>query len=230
MDYMESALAYLLEHYPLIGITLLLFFLTIYVTIRVYKYKLGVDSTKNKVDSLPCAEREKDHAFLKEKILSNENATLKSIEDLRKLILSRENNIEELVAWVMKKDNKMINILTKKHSPLSMTAVGKILFELTPTMQLVDDNKGYFLSEIEKENPPTAFDVENTAFKVMLRNINQPMFNGLKQYLFNAPEKIPVKDPDTNEEELIAFDMNTAMQLMSIYLRDLYMDIHPDIK
>jgi hypothetical protein len=111
-----------------------------------------------------------------------------------------------------------------------MTPVGKILFEQTPSKQLVDNNNEYLLSELGKENPLTAFDVEDMAFKIMLRNINHPMYNDLKIYLYNAPETISIKDPQTDEEKNIEFNMSVAMQLMSIYLRDLYLDVHPDIK
>jgi hypothetical protein len=198
---------------------------TVIATVKIYKYKIKIDAMKEKIEVLPCAARERDHI----NITSNQKEMLGAIHDVREILLSRERTIEEVMAWVMKKDRDMIDVLVK-HSPLSMTPVGKSLFEQTPAKQLVDKNKECLLSELEKENPLTAFDVEDMAFKIMLRNINHSMYNDLKQFLYNAPEQIPVISPQTGEEKKIAFDMNAAMQLMSIYLRDLYLGIHPDIK
>ncbi|MDR1939059.1 MAG: hypothetical protein LBQ73_11270 [Tannerellaceae bacterium] len=222
---MESIVAYILEHPTPLGIMLLAVIATAFATVKIYKYKMKIDAMKEKIDVLPCAARERDHI----NIASNQTEMLGAIRDVREILLSREKKIEEVMTWVMKKDRSMIDVLMR-HSPLSMTPVGRSLFEQTPSKQLVDNNNEYLLSELEKENPLTAFDVEDMAFKIMLRNINHPMYNDLKQFLYNAPEQIPVTSPQTGEEKKIAFDMNVAMQLMAIYLRDLYLDIHPDIK
>ncbi|GEM_PF-1754710 len=227
----ERSLQYIIDNYPIIATYVVVIIGTVYVTIYVYKLVHKLNDTKNKVDKLPCNTHHNNisdinvkHNTLIEKI----DSTNRIIEDLRNISINKYEAIEELCAWVMKKDKAMIDVL-KKHSPLSMTKVGQIIFEKMPTQKLVDDNIDYLLEEVRKEDPQTAFDVEDISLKVMLRNISHPMYNDLKNYLYYSPETLSVFNPETNTEIEIEVSMTMAMQLMGIYLRDKYLNKFPNL-
>ncbi|MDR1919674.1 MAG: hypothetical protein LBQ65_08530 [Tannerellaceae bacterium] len=181
-----------------------------------------IKKAEEKIEKLPLPEH-----FLE---LKNEMKDIRRtmddfIQSVKDYIRSNDERLNEMSAWIMKTDVSMIDTL-KRYSPLSMTPAGKILFEQMPARKLVDDNLEYLIKEIEERDPATPYDVEEIALRVMIRNINHPMYNELKNYIYYSPETISIKDPETNKEKNVAINMNVAMRLMSIYLRDLYLEAH----
>jgi hypothetical protein len=181
-----------------------------------------IKKAEEKIEKLPLPEH---YLELKNEMKDVRRTMDDFIQSVKDYIRSNDERLNEMSAWIMKTDVSMIDTL-KRYSPLSMTPAGEILFEQTPARKLVDDNLEYLIKEIEERNPATPYDVEEIALRVMIRNINHPMYNELKNYLYDSPETIPIKDPETNKEKNMAINMNVAMRLMSIYLRDLYLDTH----
>ena len=213
---MVEIIKYIIENFPQIASYVIATVCAATISILVYKY---IFLTHKKVHNLPCASHNNNLL----EINTNHRILIEKIDDIRQLNIDKFTVMEELSAWVMKKDQAMIDVL-KKRSPLSMTPVGKTIFERMPTKKLVDDYREYLLREVEQEDPKTAFDVEDISFKIMLRHINHPMFNELKEYLYYSPEKVNIEDPETGNGVEVEVNMSMAMRLMGVYLRDLYLE------
>jgi hypothetical protein len=184
-----------------------------------------IKKVEEKIEKLPLAEH---HLELKNDMKDIRRTMDDFIQSVKDYIRSNDERMNEMSAWIMKTDTSMIDTF-KRYSPLSMTPAGKILFEQMPARKLVDDNLEYLIKEIEERDPATPYDVEEIALRVMIRNINHPMYNELKNFIYYSPETISIKDPETNKEKKMTINMNVAMRLMSIYLRDLYLEAHAEL-
>lgn len=206
---MDSIISYLLAHSPWVVLVLL----AIWGTWKVSKYHTSVEDYKKKVDKLPC---------------ESHGSSLRSLSEIKDVVSSTNDIVTELSKWVMHTDNSMIDILAPKHSPRTMTPLGRKLFEISGAESTVDTNKDFFLNEIEKTIPKTAFDVEDNALEVLLKNLSNDIFQDIKNYIYNEPEIISLK-ADNNDSARINLSLSIILRLMAIELRDLYLQKHPEL-
>ena len=178
---------------------------------KLSKYHSNLETTQKTVSSLPCSQRK------------NEIDQLKSFE---KSFDSMAERFEEVCKWIMRNDINTIDTLAPKHSPRRMNRMGIEVYEETGAKQVFEDNKNFFLAELEKKNPKTAYDVEDAAFEVLLANLQEPIYNPIKSYLYTSPSKIVKKDESGSDLE-IELSMGLLLQLMSLELRDSYLELHP---
>lgn len=152
------------------------------------------------------------------------------MDTIKNTVNSMNDMLIEITNWLMKFDNSTIDRLAKKNSPLTMTGMGKNLFEQTPAKKTVDENMDFLLGEIDKSAPMTAYDVENVSLNVLLSNMGNDLFAEIKKFIYYSPDKIKVHNPETNAEEEVSPSIMVLAKLMSIYLRDKYLELHPEIK
>ena len=204
---MEAIITYLLDNVPwlvaviVVGVAMW----------KLSKYHSNLETTQKTVSSLPCSQRK------------NEIDQLKSFE---KSFDSMAERFEEVCKWIMRNDINTIDTLAPKHSPRRMNRMGIEVYEETGAKQVFEDNKNFFLAELEKKNPKTAYDVEDAAFEVLLANLQEPIYNPIKSYLYTSPSKIVKKDESGSDLE-IELSMGLLLQLMSLELRDSYLELHP---
>ena len=210
---MDALVTWLLNNYP----WLVLVVIAIVVTWKVSKYHSKLEETNDKVKALPCEEHSRQ---------------LKNFAALDSLVQVLNNNLVEINKRIIKDDPGATDVfldLMKKHSPLQMTPMGKNLFEITPAKKTMDDNLEFFIGQLEQINPKTAYDVEDKALNVLLSNTNNDIFQALKHYIYYAPEYLPMKT-DTGEEKQVKLSLTVLLQLMSVYLRDKFLEKYPEIK
>lgn len=206
---MDSIISYLLAHAPWVVLILL----AIWGTWKVSKYHSSVEDYKKKVDKLPC---------------ESHSNSLRDLSDIKNVVSSTNDIVTELSKWVMHTDNSMIDILAPKHSPRTMTPLGRKLFEISKAKSTIDNNRDFFLNEIERTTPKTAFDVEDNALEVLLKNLSNDIFQDVKNYIYNEPEQITLKT-DNNDSVKISLSLSIILRLMAIELRDLYLQKHPEL-
>ena len=207
---MDSIISYLLTHAPWVVLILL----AIWGTWKVSKYHSSVEDYKKKVDKLPC---------------ESHSSSLRDLSDIKNVVSSTNDIVTELSKWVMHTDNSMIDILAPKHSPRIMTELGKKLFEISKAKSTIDSNKDFFITEIEKTAPKTAFDVEDNALEVLLKNLSNDIFQDIKNYIYNEPEVISLKT-NNNDTVRIRISLTIILRLMAIELRDIYLNKHPELQ
>lgn len=206
---MDTILSWILEHWPLLGIIVIVAVIVWFIS----QYVAKVENTRKKVETLPCLSHKSSIDSL-----TAMNTTVKSINE----------QVTEISKWIMRFDSSMIDPLTRKCSPRIMTAVGKELFRQSGAEQVINDNADFLVSEIEKRMPTTPYDVENMALNILLENLSNPMYDPIKNYIYYQPEVISLKN-ENGEDCQIRLSLNAIIRLMGISLRDLYLAKHPEV-
>lgn len=160
-----------------------------------------VKETENKVKELPC--KKHDTMF---------NSVIEDIGIIRTFILS--------------KNPTAISIFSAKKSPRKLNDEGIKLFETISGKKFLVDNEQFFIAGIEKRKPKTALDVEQNANEVLVENLGNDMFNDIKKWVYNTPS-IEVKIGEEVKDYSIT--MNDICFILSIPLRDKYLELHPEL-
>ncbi|KAA6348661.1 hypothetical protein EZS27_003894 [termite gut metagenome] len=215
---MDAVISYLLEWLPTATIAIIAIGIICFVCWKAFEYHTGIQKTKEKVDNLPC---EANKNVLDE--------VKKELKYLEKTVQSTNDIVTDIAKWIMRTDNNMINTLVKKQSPLKILPIGYLLLDKSNAKNAVDKYIDFLIGELEKENPQAPYDVEDKALTVLVKNTSHELFSEIKSFLYNSPETIKLIDPDTKDEKEIKLSMQIITKLMSIYLRDKYLELHPEI-
>ena len=206
---MDAVVSWILENWPVLGVIVVVAVIVWLIS----QYVAKLEASRRKMDSLPC----ESHKASIDK-LAVMNTTVDAIND----------QVTEISKWIMRSDGSMIDPLTRKCSPRVMTSLGKQLFELSGAAKVLDENSEFLISELEKKNPKTPYDVEDAAIGVLLGNLSHGMFDPVKNYVYYQPETIDLKD-ENGKDCQIRISLNAIVRLMGIRLRDLYLSRHKEI-
>lgn len=207
---MDAVFSWLLDKAPVIGIIVAVAVAAWLVS----RYFKKLEDSRKKVDALPCDAHKNDIDRL-----SRMEAKVDSIVE----------QVSDISKWIMHLDEGMIDSLARKCSPMSMTKIGRDLFNDSGAKKTMDENADFLLSELEIRNPQTPFDVEDEALSVLLANMSHPMFNEIKSYLYYKPGRITFTD-ENGESKDVRVSMFGIVRLMGLDLRDRYLARHPEIK
>jgi len=131
-----------------------------------------------------------------------------------------DNRIDNIV---MPKLNGMDNTLNTLST--TVTAFGEQILSEAGGKDFVDNNLEILLDEISKNNVKTALDVQTTAPMVISNISNDDKFTSIKDFLYKNPQ-YKVKP---EEESVVSLDMNVITNIMGIYLRNKYLERHPEL-
>ena len=137
--------------------------------------------------------------------------------------------MDELTAirtYIITKNPRSANIFSQKASPRKLNTEGIKLFQDISGTDFLHLNKDELMRLIDDKQPKTALDVEVAANEILLENLNSDIFNDLKLWVYNSPmRKLDIK----GEKIDYAITMNDVCFVLSIPLRDMYLDDHPEI-
>ena len=105
----------------------------------------------------------------------------------------------------------------RKNSPRKLTEFGQKIFKDVDGDKFLNDNKARLFEYIDERKPQTRLDVEELAQQALFRLTSNPVFNYIKDYVYEAPE---YKDIDGELSELTIGDV---CFVLSIPLRDMYL-------
>ena len=154
---------------------------------------------------------------------------LEKIQSVRSLTIKLDSiceQLSEITKWIMKLDPTEIDALAPKFSPRRMTTAGLNLYDISGAKAVVDNNEEALIEAVRAENPQTPLDVEDKAYVVLAGKLSDPIFNGVKNYIYYQPEKITVKG-DGDAEVTVSLSLTLLLRLMSIDLRDRYLAKYP---
>ncbi len=98
-------------------------------------------------------------------------------------------------------------------SPLKLTEYGEELSKKISAEKFIEDNEIILFSWMDAKNTKTSYDVQVASKKIIEENLSNPIMNNFKQFAYNEP-----------------IDMDIILNVVSIILRDRYLEIHPEIK
>lgn len=116
------------------------------------------------------------------------------------------------------------NIFSDKFSPRRLNALGqKLFFDMNGTA-FISSNKAKLFSAIDEMAPKTALDVEFSALAAVTGTINDNIFNPIKRFIYNCPLQVQ------ESGEKVEITIDDACFILSIPLRDAYLDLHPELQ
>lgn len=145
-----------------------------------------------------------------------------------KQIASIQSDIKDLIKVLGDKDPELYKLFAMKKSPLNLTPTGLEVFDIVKGQQFIDENKDLLMKKLEERQPRTALDVEIGARLVCLDLLSEPIFDRIKNIVYNHPAlKIT-----TDEGKMIdyAFSISDVCYILSFPIRDLYLDLHPELR
>lgn len=144
-------------------------------------------------------------------------------EQINQKILDK---LTTITTYLITKDSKASVIFSRKASPRKLNASGEQLFKDCGGQKFLDRNSDELLAAIAEKDPSTALDVENLALEVLISRLDSGIFNELKQWVYNSPS-LQIEVQGQGQE--YAVSMNDICFVLSLPLRDMYLEIHPDL-
>jgi hypothetical protein len=210
---MNAVISYFLERSASIALLIIAIYFLCKTVIVFYKYHSEIQQTKEKVDNLPC---ETNKNVLNNVVgrLNNLERTTKSTNEI---VTDMKATLTKISNWVMKKDTNMIDSFSQKQSPRTLNELGMKLFNDIGGNEFLKENKDSLFKFITESNPLAELDVEQAAYSAFLPLIPTPVFNKIKDFVYNSPS-IEVADGKKRE-----ISLNDICFILSIPLRDMYL-------
>lgn len=117
--------------------------------------------------------------------------------------------------------------ISQKKSPRTLNDLGLKIFNEVNGSQFLQDNKDFLFKKIDSMKPKTALDVEDAARFACLGYTNEDFFNNIKLFVYNAPS-MKIKDSE-GKEKLYDLTLADVCYTLSLPLRDMYLEAHPEI-
>jgi hypothetical protein len=164
-----------------------------------------IPEMERKINELPCN--------------SHKNDIKTALND----IITLQNSLCDVSRWITRLDNTMIDTFLPKKSPRKISEAGYELLKETCAQKTIDENLNFFISEIEKYAPQTAYDVEEYSLKVLIENTGLEIFNCIKNYIYFKPDEMEFAGKKSR------IDFYVVVRVMSVYLRDRYIEKYPEL-
>lgn len=108
-------------------------------------------------------------------------------------------------------------------SPLELTESGAEILEKMGGKAYVDLNLAKLIDKIEKRNPKSALDVQDDCIILFWNQMDENEMVPIKNFVYQNP------NCRTSNGRTISLNLMTAICLMSVYLRNLFLERHPEI-
>lgn len=142
-----------------------------------------------------------------------------------------ENKLDRVCDTVQEHTSALVEIYTvlgrkypkrgesfvQKNSPRKLTELGLKIYKEIKGEKFLNDNKKTLFEYIDEHKPLTRLDVEEYAMQALFRLTSKPVFNYIKDYVYEAPA---YKNVDGEMSELTVGDI---CYILSIPLRDIYL-------
>nr|DAY97554.1 MAG TPA: holin family protein [Caudoviricetes sp.] len=151
-----------------------------------------------------------------------------AVGGLRTDINSMRMDIKSIKDYLVNKDQRAANILSMKNSPRVLNPNGKMIYDIIGGDKFIADNRQLLIDKIKNKNPATPLDVELYAKEVCIELLSDPIFDNIKNIVYNAPA-IKLKKQDGTEEDY-GFTIADVCFVLSLPLRDEYLKEYPDLK
>mgnify|MGYP003455889609 FL=1 len=220
----ETILNLIIEQWPFLALLIVAIIATFVIVWHFSKWYHRFEKVEEKIDDLPCEK----HDDLYRRFVNTE-------EKVKELPCSKHDEVfhdikEQLVeirAILIMKNPKVANAFSQKSSPRELNEAGLQLFRDVKGEEFLNENKDIFLKGIENKNPKTALDVEESALEVLFSHTDNDMFIKIKNWIYNSPTRKLLIDGEVKD---YAITMNDVCFVLSLPLRNMYLDLHPELK
>lgn len=151
----------------------------------------------------------------------------RDIDAMKSDMRTMKGDLVAIKSLLTMKHKDAASLFSVKNSPRKLNDIGKRVMDDMRGAEFLDAHKDFFFSLIDAYKPQTALDVENAAHAVCVASTNNDMFNGLKNFVYNAPSYI-VKDAN-GQEKPYDLSLPDVCFILSLPLRDMYLKEHSEI-
>lgn len=116
----------------------------------------------------------------------------------------------------------------RKKSPKVLTELGERIFAEIEGAEFLKANKDTLFAKLDKEQPKTALDVQMMSYWACISISKEDVFNKIKNYIYNCPEL----DMENSEGQIEKHELTLSdvCSILSLPLRDMYLEVHPEIE
>lgn len=132
-------------------------------------------------------------------------------------------SIEKLFVFLNQQHTNFPTDLFIARSPIQLTEFGDKVLTGFGGKTYIDENIDSLISAMESVEFKSALDVQNHAQSILFSQTQSDGFTHIKNFIFNNPKYV-IGESHTE------LTLPLALNLMSIYLRNKYFDIYPDLK
>lgn len=157
------------------------------------------------------------------KVETTLNEHLKDYSEIKHLVHKIDKQLAQLLIYLQSKDTHLKGLI-QSNSPLELTELAKKVLKEYGAENYLHKNRIHLLDQIKQMNPQTSLDVQNMSFAVLSEQDDLEAFNEIKSNLCQTPV---IRNPHNDEVQI---DLSTISYIMSIVLRNDYLDIHPHIE
>lgn len=134
------------------------------------------------------------------------------------------DDIVKVKTVLIQKYPTSMSVFSAKSSPRKLNELGLKLFKAIYGDDFLKKNKDALFQFMDNTRPLVALDVEQAALSACTSLVNTPVFNDMKNYVYNAPS---IDLPDGQKYDVTITDV---CFVLSIPLRDMYLEEHPRLK
>jgi hypothetical protein len=205
----EEIFKWLAEHSPIVMIMIIL----VVITFIVAKAYLEWGHRVTKVEA-ECSKIE--------------SIIIPRLNSMEASINSLASSFRSLIAHLSAKDPTINITLFIAKSPFELSPAGEQILNESGGKAWVDRNKEVLFINLDNSPIRSALDVQIEAPKTIAQWFAMDDFIPIKNYIYNNPQYKPT--PDSPPNPTVPITLESVASIMGLYLRDLYLQIHPELR
>ena len=225
---MDAIISFIVERWPFLAVILVVVAITILICKWYFSRFVSVEKNSEEATAR-IKELEEARKYHEESWRRHDEHMKELDEHLKELKKTNAKLFEfiiEIRTFLATKFPEFGTMVAAKNSPRKLTEEGIRLFNDIGGKAFLEINGAKLMAKIESEEPKTPFDVELSALGSLYAHLNDDMFNDLKRWVYySSPRKMIIDGKEQNRE----ITMCDVCFVVSIPLRDMYLEAHPEI-
>ena len=225
---MDAIISFIVERWPFLAVILVVVAITILICKWYFSRFVSVEKNSEEATAR-IKELEEARKYHEESWRRHDEHMKELDEHLKELKKTNAKLFEfiiEIRTFLATKFPEFGTMVAAKNSPRKLTEEGIRLFNDIGGKAFLEINGAKLMAKIDSEEPKTPFDVELSALGSLYAHLNDDMFNDLKRWVYySSPRKMIIDGKEQNRE----ITMCDVCFVVSIPLRDMYLEAHPEI-
>ena len=151
----------------------------------------------------------------------------RDIDSIKGNIQTIKTDVATIKSLLVMKHKEAASVFSMKNSPRQLNETGKQLLTDIKGLEFLEKYKSDLFAQIDGFASKTALDVENAAHGACMAYVDQDMFNDFKNFVYNTPSYM-VRDA-SGQESRYDLTIPDICFVLSLPLRDMYLEAHPQI-
>jgi len=204
----ESVLKWISENYPTLGVVIVIVVIAVYLTTIANRWRAKIKKSEEDCKKI-------------------EGQLMPQITGINTALTSLSGSFRGLVIHLQAKKVLSDTGLFMSKSPIRLTDLGREILSVIGGKEYVEKNVESLIKAMDAEGIKSALDTQTIAPIVITKISENNDFKHIKDYAFNNP--LYHGKNAAGADAQIAIDMDTISMVMGIYLRDKYLERHPEL-